>query len=612
VHCTLRVAGIVLSCLKLLNTSLLFPAARSKIPMWLVDTTTFELREFPSTPPPYVILSHTWGDEEVTFQELRDLLPESMVTPQAEQKAGFRKIKRCCEQARIDGLAYAWVDTCCIDKRSSAELSEAINSMFRWYSEAKLCYAHLSDVSLLHPDEAKSTIVAINSYPRPVWGFPSSRYFTRGWTLQEILAPMHVIFFDKDWGEIGTKATLLEDLVEITGIPSKALMQPRTIQRHSVADRMSWASKRETTRIEDQAYSLLGLFGINMPLLYGEGMKAFYRLQLQILSESNDHSILAWKTSTPAKGEFRDGYGVSVLAESPAMFSNDDARSIRNLVDSSVFPLPPQSPITVTNIGLSVKLPVLTLADQSRVAFLDCFSGGKRIAIHVTGDVQSNVRSRYRPHELVYSDKLLLSKPSERFYMSTKVPDFPSTPGSMQIGLFLNIRSEKHGWKSIYTTRAQPGTNESAFDTDDPRRLWSMSPLVPPPEPLRMISKTLPLVREGEWLWVYFSGIDGCSFNLIFGPKEGRVWCHGYTSRQNSLTDLDRATVAIRDMFAEDARRFDEPAWSYFRDRISYRLDSCRIMNVAIKVRSQSPGPDYRVEVVQEDVSERDETNGTQ
>ena len=142
--------------------------------MWLLDTTTLEQRHFQSTPPPYAILSHTWGEGEVTFQELG--------TPEARLKLGYQKIERCCAQAKSDGLDYAWIDTCSIDKRSSAELSEAINSMFRWYSEAQLCYAYLEDVSLVRSEDAISGKYT-DPFPRTAWGFPSSRWFKRAWTV---------------------------------------------------------------------------------------------------------------------------------------------------------------------------------------------------------------------------------------------------------------------------------------------------------------------------------------------------------------------------------------------------------------------------------------------
>ena len=248
--------------------------------MRLLNSTTLKLHEFiGSQIPPYAILSHTWGEGEVSFQELS--------AGTSVEKKGFEKVKRCCEIAAGDGFEYAWVDTCCIDKTSSAELSEAINSMFRWYKEAEVCYVFLSDVT---SDEKPELLHS---------AFRKSRWFRRGWTLQELIAPMHVLFLSRDWKEIGTKWNLQTLLSEITSIHTKALVGTEPLSAFSVAQKMSWVSNRQTTRDEDIAYCMIGIFDINMPMLYGEGMKAFTRLQEQILANFDDDSIFAWWTKPP-------------------------------------------------------------------------------------------------------------------------------------------------------------------------------------------------------------------------------------------------------------------------------------------------------------------------
>jgi hypothetical protein len=216
--------------------------------------------------PPYAILSHTWGDEdtEVTFKD--------WTGGTGKNKPGYDQIRFCAKQAASDGLKYFWIDTCCIDKSNSTELSEAINSMFRWYRRAAKCYAYLSDVSTdyLH---------------RSTWqlDFRKSRWFTRGWTLQELIAPASVEFFSSEGDRLGDKKSMEQTVHEITGITIYAL-QGDPLSDFSVADRMSWAEKRRTTREEDKAYCLLGIFGIHMPLIYGEGEKAFVRLEKEINS----------------------------------------------------------------------------------------------------------------------------------------------------------------------------------------------------------------------------------------------------------------------------------------------------------------------------------------
>jgi hypothetical protein len=211
--------------------------------------------------PRYAILSHTWGPDgdEVTYSDLTNRTGKS--------KAGYNKIVFCAEQASKDDLQYFWIDTCCIDKSSSAELTEAINSMFQWYREAAKCYVYLSDVSI-----------------RDQWqsAFRQSRWFTRGWTLQELIAPASVEFFSSEGQLLGDKNSLSRQVHEITGIPIPAL-QGNPLSEFTITERMSWAEKRETTRKEDNAYSLLGIFDVHVPLIYGEGKeKALIRLQEEI------------------------------------------------------------------------------------------------------------------------------------------------------------------------------------------------------------------------------------------------------------------------------------------------------------------------------------------
>ncbi|EHK17332.1 uncharacterized protein TRIVIDRAFT_137229, partial [Trichoderma virens Gv29-8] len=244
--------------------------------MRLIDTSTLELIWFPKAPPPYAILSHTWGLDEVTFADFTNV-------PKRESKAGFSKIKQTCKQALKDGLSYAWVDTCCINKESSSELSEAINSMFRWYRDAAICYAYLEDV----PEETNSSITNSSLINH-------CRWFTRGWTLQELLAPWDIVFFAANWATIGRKTGLGATIEQITGIPRAILTGDSRLDQVSVASRMNWAAKRQTTREEDIAYCLMGVFDVNMPMMYGEGKKAFIRLQEEILRQTEDDSLFAW------------------------------------------------------------------------------------------------------------------------------------------------------------------------------------------------------------------------------------------------------------------------------------------------------------------------------
>ncbi len=220
------------------------------------------------------------------------------------QCKGFSKIDKCCALARSDGWEYVWIDNCCIDQKSSAELSEAINSMYRWYKDAVVCYAYLADIS-----------VSVGRTDSPRKKLRESRWFTRGWTLQELLAPKFMTFYDRDWIDVGTKHSLQHLISDTTGIDTDYLFDAGPA---SAAAKMSWASSRETTRPEDIAYSLLGLFDVNMPLLYGEGAtKAFERLQHEIIRARADESIFAWLMPLHHNGPIYGG----MLAPSPEYFS---------------------------------------------------------------------------------------------------------------------------------------------------------------------------------------------------------------------------------------------------------------------------------------------------
>jgi hypothetical protein len=196
-----------------------------------------------------------------------------MVNGTSKGRNGYKKIQFCGKQATRDGLQYFWIDTCCIDRSNNTELQEAINSMFRWYGNAARCYVYLSDVPEPELDTNDQSC-------QQIWesSFRKSSWFTRGWTLQELIAPASVEFFSKDDKKLGDKKSLERQIREITGIPAKAL-QGNPLSQFSVSERMSWSETRETTRKEDKAYSLLGIFGVHMPLIYGEGREnAFNRL----------------------------------------------------------------------------------------------------------------------------------------------------------------------------------------------------------------------------------------------------------------------------------------------------------------------------------------------
>jgi len=262
----------------------------------------------------YAILSHRWmkREVEVDYGEMVKLAKMAVAQrDEIRQREGYQKILQSCKQGQSDGYEWLWVDTCCIDKRCSAELSEAINSMYRWYENAEVCYAYLHDV----PASSFPTVEDWERYPK-FNGWPE--WFSRGWTLQELIAPSNVQFFNKDWHSIGDKRTLAPTLWQkITRIPEHILVHGLRGNRPCVAQIMSWAAYRTTTRVEDRAYSLMGLLDVNMPMLYGEGKKAFHRLQLEIIRASNDQSIFAWDT-------YYIQQPCSILADDPSEFESCD------------------------------------------------------------------------------------------------------------------------------------------------------------------------------------------------------------------------------------------------------------------------------------------------
>ncbi|KAE8164565.1 ankyrin repeat-containing domain protein [Aspergillus tamarii] len=330
-------------------------------------TGIFEITEFTDDRiPPYAILSHTWEGEEITFQ---DMHADAFHT---KQKNGYNKVQRCCHLARAEGFEYVWIDSCCIDKTSSAELSEAINSMYRWYQEAEVCYAYLADV----PSRKE---------------FKESRWFTRGWTLQELIAPTKLIFLDEEWTELGSKADLQQAISECTRIPIGVLSGDDDIESFSIAQRMSWAAERVTTRVEDRAYSLLGLFGVNIPLIYGERETAFFRLQEEIMRVSDDHSLFAWRSPDNRGG---------LLATSPAAFIGS-----HNIVRFNPFD-PFNTPFAATSTGIDLKIRFMGIGPRGLgLAILHCKEEGgeeRLIALYVRDSEFLTMERFERVHSEVF------------------------------------------------------------------------------------------------------------------------------------------------------------------------------------------------------------------
>ncbi|KAE9976271.1 hypothetical protein BLS_002145 [Venturia inaequalis] len=343
--------------------------------MRLLNTQTLLLQGFPENEVkrlPYGILSHTWlpRKKEVTFEDMQ------MDQEHYRNKLGYGKIKGCCEQARAEStpIDWVWIDTCCIDQKKEAELGQAIRSMWRWYADAAFCYALLADVSGKTPIDSPSFDET----------FKNDKYFTRAWTLQELLAPKEVVMFSKDWDRIGTRAGFRKIISAATRIDPKALDGIDTSRSSfSIAQRMCWAADRNCSIPEDIAYCLMGIFDVSMPVLYGENPeKAFLRLQEEIVKQTNDESLLAWDPDPDhiESGAETSGSGYTTsplrltgpLASHPRQFRNSGNIKTFNIWDQA-FPYSMHSGVMEIRLPL---VPVLPPSDLFILMF-NCAREGK-------------------------------------------------------------------------------------------------------------------------------------------------------------------------------------------------------------------------------------------
>ncbi|KAF2766191.1 HET-domain-containing protein [Teratosphaeria nubilosa] len=426
--------------------------------MHLLDAKTRQLKYFVGRNiPPYAILSHTWGDGEVS---MHDLLHD----PHVESKQGFAKIHATCKQALNDALEWVWVDTCCIDQSSSAELSEAINSMFDWYLRSQICYALLADISK-HGDHYCVWTSADTHSETSLEGFMESRWFTRGWTLQELIAPRKLNFFDRHWSCLGARQDF-PIIRQRTGIPlslfrlNSELSDVRDhLDSFSIATRMSWASQRQTTRPEDTAYCLLGLMGVNMPLLYGEGERAFLRLQEEVIATSTDQSIFAWSSDqwSPAS---------EILAPSPACFKDAAGIAPSNSQVTSRF-----RPYQLTHAGLRISGPCIdSPRDFGLTHFvLNCHRDGMPVVlllreIQRPGQLQQRMPWRY-----------------ERFERKSRI----IAPRAVRFAKYRDMLIMKHctaehsvyrpAWLYLRMYDEDPTAGLDVVDAQ-PRQLWAFNP----------------------------------------------------------------------------------------------------------------------------------------
>lgn len=450
--------------------------------MRLLNVHTRIVTEFQFSPPSYAILSHRWGDDEVTLQDIQ--------TNRATSMKGYAKIDGLCKKAAEEGYEYVWMDTCCIDKSSSSELSESINSMFSWYRKAGICYVYMADV-----DDEEDPAAKGSSFRASVW-------FTRGWTLQELLAPANLVFFARNWTDIGTKKSLAAVIEAITTIERHVFT--RTINfKISIAKRMSWAAKRQTTREEDRAYSLMGIFGVNMPTIYGEGPRAFIRLQQEIMKVSNDHSIFAWRTNSSGPS--------GLLASSPDQFLDSGSYSelgYQDFVEKFHISVP-EPDYTFTNSGVRIQLPFYRAGKGTIIAYLASYhEHGKRIVGLHLKERENHPRGHYRrtnTRELVHDDQIDVSLITiDRIFVAEDNPTMFSSVDFKEIP-----KIEKYKFKLKLTT-----SRDFTLSDCYPSEYWSVSS-----------DPVMDLNHSGIYGTATFCNrATGEAFAVILGAHNWQVW----------------------------------------------------------------------------------------
>ncbi|KAK3115322.1 hypothetical protein LTR53_005449 [Teratosphaeriaceae sp. CCFEE 6253] len=459
--------------------------------------------------PEYAILSHTWGEDEVLYADIQN--------DTAHHRKAYPKLAESFAQARKDGFGYLWIDTCCIDKTSSSELSEAINSMYSWYQASKKCYAFLADVS----------DVDLKAFERQ---FRNSRWFTRGWCLQELLAPSDLEFFSCDWQPLGDRSALQRLISETTRIDVDYLTGYRSVHQASISTRMSWAATRQTTRKEDEAYCLMGLFSVNMPMLYGEGgPRAFIRLQEEIMSHSDDHTIFAW-TDAQIQDAPRTTRGL--LADRPQVFAQA----------GSIIPwdnVSEEAPFDMSNRGLSITLPLLHLKDDLYVAALEChqpYQDNKYLGIYLKKlSTGPNQYARVECHKLGVGALAGRGRPRRLFVRQAQANERESARTQ-----FLQLRSvtvDLEHYAAIDMLYPAPTAAEllEAPGETSQSRTWVPRPyptVFPVPKGTRKLAVAILLIRQsdGESFVLMLGSIT--DYQVGFFACESDRWVEGYSALQ--------------------------------------------------------------------------------
>ncbi|RPD54167.1 HET-domain-containing protein [Lentinus tigrinus ALCF2SS1-6] len=435
-----------------------------ELSMWVLSTARAELHSFRTpeeVPGGFAALSHTWNNEpedgppEQSFQDVRKIQKRCARKGTNPRDFVGEKIRRCCELAESHGYKWVWIDTCCIDKTSSAELSEAINSMFRYYALARICYGYLRDVPGLD-DICHSRSQTEEFLVRSIW-------LKRGWTLQELIAPRFFLFLSKSWDILGSKADLAEVLEREHDIPATVLRLEVSHTEFSIAQRMSWFGYRQTTRVEDEAYCLLGLFDIHMPPLYGEGRNAFRRLQEEIMRQSADTTLFAWGGHHSDKdlrscllAPSPSAFYLSSAAYTPPQHNEEQAHLIQN--DAALEyqdELQDEMTFSITPDGILAHIPLIVCGGQTfaDLSWTDCWYKS-RVLLALQADSSQRRRASRRPLYIV----------SVRETLRMTYTDPPSKSGIYTI----RGRSASASWRTILI-KHRPSPHRLPGQLSDPR-----------------------------------------------------------------------------------------------------------------------------------------------
>ena len=451
--------------------------------MRLINVHTLEMKQYGSSDlkPEYAILSHMWSDDEVLFADYQKAYEESrpdsqgrehhidtgkgkvpwkhLLNPdhyQVPKDTGWGKIAWACNEARNNLKGGAdkslWIDSCCIDKSKQTEESESFSLMAQWYGGAEVCYTYLQDVSNNELEYTKKERQHVGAPLDGLGQFGWSRWFDRGWTLQELLAPPHMQFFDYNWDFIDTRQNLSLEIEAATKIDQRYLNDGR-YKEACIAIKMSWMANRTTSKVEDTAYALLGLFGVRMPTDYGEGPAAFIRLQETLIEkyEDQDESIFAWTDPTNQLLERRPASRTNIkklefyglLAPWPSCFAN-----MSSILANSKGKGKRRIPYTIKNGGIIFHLPAffsdegngiywnnLRAEKRSKYALnLNCWIAGKEnkgsVVISLARDDQNRRWRRVVEEDLMIAKSTRTSH--DRFFSrspKTREAHIPHVPG---------------------------------------------------------------------------------------------------------------------------------------------------------------------------------------